>query len=275
MAEVAEQEVNGPAGAMLVPTYEVQQIQKPEALVQEQREAAREIRKLIPENDWAVSIGDREHLRVEAWITLGHFRGYTPRIDPKSVVEEGERGARSYRVYCEVIHQGAVIAGAFGSCGTDEPRWTERPCYEYRNGERVCVGMEPVSDQQRLSMATTRAQSKALGSVLRAIAVMAGYAPTPAEEMDSVVPPANDRQRPESRPSGARPSPGSTPPKPTGEMISAKQWGRLWAIYKKSGKSKKELAAIVKCPESEVYVRSKQIPASNYDATIQQIEGGK
>jgi hypothetical protein len=50
----------------------------------------------------------------------------------------------------------------------DESKWSDKPLYQLR------------------SMAQTRAQAKALRGVLAWVAVLAGYNPTPAEEMDGV-----------------------------------------------------------------------------------------
>ena len=51
-------------------------------------------------------------------------------------------------------------------CMDDESKWSDKPLFQLR------------------SMAQTRAQAKALRNVLAWVVVMAGYAPTPAEEMD-------------------------------------------------------------------------------------------
>ena len=52
-------------------------------------------------------------------------------------------------------------------CMDDEKKWKDSPAFQIR------------------SMAQTRAAAKCLRNVLAWVVVMAGYAPTPAEEMDS------------------------------------------------------------------------------------------
>jgi hypothetical protein len=65
----------------------------------------------------------------------------------------------------------------------DEEKWGTRPKYDYQDNVRVKVADEPVPWFQLASMAQTRAGSKALRNKEAWIAVLAGYKPTPAEEM--------------------------------------------------------------------------------------------
>src|SRR6185437_14382005 len=60
-----------------------------------------------------------------------------------------------------------VISSAEAMCLNDEPNWKSKPMFQLK------------------SMAQTRACAKALRNVLAWVVVLAGYAPTPAEEMDS------------------------------------------------------------------------------------------
>ena len=63
---------------------------------------------------------------------------------------------------------GRIIGSSEGMCMYDEKNWKGKPSYALR------------------SMAQTRTAGKALRSLFAHIAVLAGYSPTPAEEMDGV-----------------------------------------------------------------------------------------
>jgi hypothetical protein len=68
-------------------------------------------------------------------------------------------------------------------CLNDEERWSTRPKYEWQDGKRIRMGEEIVPLFQLRSMAQTRACAKALRNVFAWVVVLAGYKPTPAEEM--------------------------------------------------------------------------------------------
>jgi hypothetical protein len=76
-------------------------------------------------------------------------------------------GVKGARARAEVIDlkTGQVVGGAEAYCMRDEESWKEKPWY------------------QLASMAQTRAGAKALRNVLAWVVVLAGYKPTPAEEL--------------------------------------------------------------------------------------------
>lgn len=93
--------------------------------------------------------------------------GVLPREVGVTACEDG-----SYEAIVELIRtgDGAVIGRASAICGTpDEPTWATRPAYARR------------------SMAITRATGKAYRLGFSWIMALAGYEPTPAEEMTDVV----------------------------------------------------------------------------------------
>jgi hypothetical protein len=112
---------------------------------------------IIREKGLAVRIGQGEHLRVKTEWThevrnpqSGELEGYVARVQVVQIATEN------------------VIGAAEAGCFYDEkmrggPRWTDRHAV--------------------LSMAQTRATSKALGQILRWLPVLAGFSGTPAEEM--------------------------------------------------------------------------------------------
>jgi hypothetical protein len=111
-----------------------------------------------------------------------------------------------------------IVSRAEAMCLNDEPKWSARPKYEWhyvkKSGgtcaddpgrdeiiwekqagaaksrpkkERVLVGNEAVPLFQLRSMAQTRACAKAMRNALAWVVVLAGFKPTPAEELDSVI----------------------------------------------------------------------------------------
>lgn len=125
-------------------------------------EIATPLAKIIKDRKLFTTISGRDHVHVEGWTTMGAMMG----ILPREVSCEGD-GAGNYTAYVELIRvsDGAVVGGASNSCGMDEPTWKSR------------------SEYTRRSMAVTRATGKAFRLGFSWIMVLAGYSPTPAEEM--------------------------------------------------------------------------------------------
>ena len=68
-------------------------------------------------------------------------------------------------------------------CLNDEENWSTRAKFAWVDGKRTKVGDIPVPLFQLKSMAQTRAGAKAFRMVVGWVVVLAGYKPTPAEEM--------------------------------------------------------------------------------------------
>jgi hypothetical protein len=139
---------------------------------------AKTLADVIDQQGLFVRIGGRSHVMVEGWTTLATMLGCTPREVSNVAHEDG-----SYVATVELVRMrdGAVISRATSECGMDEPTWAGRPRYARR------------------SMAATRATGKACRLAFSWIIVLAGYAPTPAEEMPAerdVAPPAPRLQKP-------------------------------------------------------------------------------
>jgi hypothetical protein len=109
-------------------------------------------------------IGAGEHLHYEAWQTLAKFYGYTVgTTEPEPIEVFGVKGMKAKAILYDPI--GNIVGGAEAYCLSDEKTWAGKPWFQ--------LG----------SMAQTRAAAKALRNVLSWIVVLAGYKPTPAEEM--------------------------------------------------------------------------------------------
>jgi hypothetical protein len=108
-------------------------------------------------------VGYSEHVEVEGWLTCGMLAGGA--TAPIRWTKPLEGPVEGYRAFCEVVANGVVLGSATGRCDRSESKWKNRDAFQLE------------------SMAQTRAQSKALGSVFRWIMTLAGFSPTPAEEV--------------------------------------------------------------------------------------------
>ena len=139
----------------------------PEIVLQEAAKAAQALREVIERKPNKCVINGKTFLQFEDWQTLGRFYGITAAARATSYVEQGR--VRGYECHAEAIRSdGQVISAAQAMCMDDESKWNDKPLFQLR------------------SMAQTRAQAKVLRNVLAWVVVMAGYAPTPAEEMDGI-----------------------------------------------------------------------------------------
>jgi hypothetical protein len=108
--------------------------------------------------------GER-YLEFEDWALLGKFYGITAKVIRTSFVEFGDTKGFEARAVAFHVPTGQEVSGAEAVCLDDEPNWRGKPLFQLK------------------SMAQTRASAKALRNVLSWIVVLAGYKPTPAEEM--------------------------------------------------------------------------------------------
>lgn len=134
----------------------------PRALVTGATAIADTLAELIRKKGLAVRIQGREFVKVEGWTVLGALLGVIAREE--SVVER-EDGTYLATVQLVRMKDDAIVSRASAECGMDEPTWANRPKYARR------------------SMALTRATGKASRLAFSWIMTMAGFEPTPAEEM--------------------------------------------------------------------------------------------
>jgi len=120
---------------------------------------------VIEQKPKKVVINGEQYLEYEDWQTLGEFYGVTARTGEAVPVDiDGIKGAKAHADLVDT-GTGLIIGGAEAYCMRDEEKWTIKPWF------------------QLASMAQTRAGAKAYRNRLAWVAVMAGYRPTPAEEM--------------------------------------------------------------------------------------------
>lgn len=143
-------------------------IRKPQRDTKFAKKAADILLDIVSQNRWSIKLGgDKAHLVYEAWQTLGKYYGYTVITGDAEDIELG--GVQGFKAKATVINEitGIEVGGAEAYCMRDEPNWKNKPVF------------------QLASMAQTRAGAKALRQILGFVVALAGYSPTPAEEMIS------------------------------------------------------------------------------------------
>lgn len=140
-------------------------LRDPETILKEAQERAFALTKMVEQTKSFTQIGPSKHLRVEAWITIGQFYGCSARVTDTQEISIG--GVTGFKAHAKVTHDasGQILTEADSLCMQDEDNWSDKPLF------------------QLMSMAQTRAISKALAAKFRWVVVLGGYSSTPAEEM--------------------------------------------------------------------------------------------
>ena len=187
---------------------------EPELVLEEAQRAAAALKRVIDGKPNKVMFGTEQYIEHEDWQTVGRFYGLAEQIIWTRPVTVGD--ASGWEARAEAVHVGSgrVVASAEAMCLNDEEKWRARPKYAWvyhkRSGgtsvddpgkdeliweksgdgknrpkkSKELIGEETVPQFQLRSMAQTRAGAKALRNALGWVVVLAGYKPTPAEEMD-------------------------------------------------------------------------------------------
>lgn len=139
--------------------------QKPGEALAQAGEAAAALKAVIAMKPKPVIINGQQYLELEDWQTVARFYGLAARVVSTALVHL--ENVMGWEATADVVHvaTGKIISSGVGMCLNDEDRWGDRPLFQLR------------------SMAQTRACGKAFRNCLAWVVVMAGYRPTPAEEM--------------------------------------------------------------------------------------------
>jgi hypothetical protein len=140
---------------------------------------------IVAKRNLYATIQGKRYPTVEAWMTIARLDNVVAR-EPQAPIEHDDG---SYEAFAELVRlsDGMVIGSSSALCGTpDDKPWASRP--------------KPA----RRSMAQTRATSRAFRQQYSWIMALAGYEPTPAEEMPS--------DSPAPTPSGRTSAPVAGPP---------------------------------------------------------------
>lgn len=266
----------------------------PKAILAEAKDRARALQDIVEAipKDKKVMMNGEQYLELEHWQLVGKFYGCTAKIDWTRPIEVG--GARGWEAKADLIdnNTGVVISSAEAMTLNDEEKWSTRAKYEWKDvlvygkrvwveatdeqkktgkkghykSEKIKVGEVAVPQFQLRSMAQTRACSKVLRNGFAWVVVLAGYKPTPAEDL------TGDEQQPETK---KEPIPGpekkeaapaqSAPPAGQGDVrkISEKQANRFYAKWKSADKTPEQVAEYLKGKIGSD--RGEDIPSSVYD----------
>jgi hypothetical protein len=189
----ADNPTGGSGGGELVlqgQTTDIALYRPPETVLAEAHKAAVALQDVIKNKKDPVMMNGQQYLEYEDWQTVGRFYGITAKVEKVEYVQYG--AVRGFSASAVALRSdGAVISQAVADCLSDEPKWSKKAKYEWRDKdggggrERVQVGEEDLPLFQLKSMAQTRACAKVLRNVLAWVVVLAGYRATPAEELDA------------------------------------------------------------------------------------------
>lgn len=148
---------------------------EPAEVLAEARKAACALKDVIETKERKVVLNGKTYLTFEDWQTVSRFYGVSVGVEWTRYIEYGDVKGFEARAYCLMLSNGLQISAADAMCLNDEQNWGMRHTKE---------GLKLTPLFQLRSMAQTRACAKALRNVLAFVPVLAGYEPTPAEEME-------------------------------------------------------------------------------------------
>jgi hypothetical protein len=180
-------------------------VREPEEVLTDAQKAAAALMKVVNSKQKQITFNGETYLESGDWQTVAKFYGVTAKIESTKYVTYGEASgfeAAAVALDCN----GRVVSRGEAMCLNDEENWGMRSKYGYEdildeNGNkiwepnpnkpgksrpksrRVKIGEEATPLFQLRSMAQTRACGKALSNLFKWVVVLAGYKPTPAEEM--------------------------------------------------------------------------------------------
>lgn len=141
----------------------------PDEVLEQARTVALALKQRIDNKAKPVKFNGETYLEFEDWQVLANFYGLSAKVIETKYVEYGTVKGFEARAVAIKISTGQEVSAAEALCLNDEPNWSRKPLYQLK------------------SMAQTRACSKTLRNVLAWVVVLAGYKPTPAEEMQGVI----------------------------------------------------------------------------------------
>jgi hypothetical protein len=203
----------------IVPALNMQMRRRPTEVLAEAKEAADALMSVIEAKANKVTFNGETYLEYEDWLTVASFYDTTVQIEwtrevvrtkPDSSIVTGYEA----RAAAVSLRDGRILSTAEAECLDDEDNWGVRSkqkwLYVLRSGgtaegdpgkdeiiwednpnklgkkrpKKLSMNVDaPVPAFQRRSMAQTRAGAKALRNLFARIVVLAGYRPTPAEEL--------------------------------------------------------------------------------------------
>jgi len=181
---------------------------EPEEVLADAQKAAAALMKVVKLKKKQIVFNGETYLESGDWQTVAKFYGVTAKIESTRFVQFGD--AQGFEAAAVALDcNGREVSRGEAMCLNDEENWGMRAKYEWRDvldaqgkkiwefhadkgknlpkREKVKIGEEPTPLFQLRSMAQTRACAKALSNLFKWVVVLAGYKPTPAEEMTGTV----------------------------------------------------------------------------------------
>ena len=230
----------------------------PEIVLEEAQRAAKALAEVISNKKRKVVFQGEQYLEFEDWLTVARFYNVSVRVDRTAYVEYGE--SRGFEAHASAILNSTsqTISAAEALCLDDERNWTGKPLFQLR------------------SMAQTRACAKALRTALSWVVVLAGYRPTPAEEMGSDMAGGHEPIKQPTRISmRSQPSAVSDPapataaaPAESAGTLNKNQIGKLWATARQNGWREAEVKLIVQRHGVE---HTKDIRVEDFSAVLDEL----
>lgn len=144
----------------------------PELYLDRASRVADVLSQIIEKRKLYATLGGRKYVTCEGWTTLAALAGLVPKVEEVVVEKDGDVWeARAVAVLTKSGQSNLVVARAVAYCRSDERKFQGRSMQE---------------KHEVASMAQTRAVSKVCRLVLSWIMTLAGYEPTPAEEVENV-----------------------------------------------------------------------------------------
>ena len=162
MAEEEVQLIESPATEL-----QVVESQNPREVVRDASEKSKVLKNIVDQSGLSHNFGGaKNHLDFEAWCTVARFYGSAPEvISSRPIFRDDKLFGYESRACLKDLKTGVQYACVESMTAVDEMNWKDKPEYAIR------------------SMSETRAMSKACRTAYSFVAVLAGYSPTPAEEM--------------------------------------------------------------------------------------------
>ena len=160
----------------------------PAIIIEDATNIANQLADIIKQKKLYKRIGNKDHVYVEGWTTLGALIKVFPVLEYSRRLDREDELIYESRVIAQTL-EGKVVGTGEALCSNKENNWRGRDEYAIK------------------SMSQTRATSKALRIPLGWIMTLAGYSATPAEEMseDMIRQPGKPARKPaKRRPASAR-----------------------------------------------------------------------
>ena len=255
-------ELVGPEERMAEAGMQLSLVSDPDKQIEQATRACTALMKVVEGKELYQDIGSgknkKRHLKVEAWLLLGHFFGVTTRTETVMSVQDDATGHFGFEAAVEAVHvaTGRILGRAVARCMANEENWGMVAKYEWNDNEKTKVGERQKAMQQLESMAQTRATGKVLSSLFRWVVVLGApnVSGTPAEEMAGG---AEKKQQPKAE--GAA-------------RISDGQRKRIFAIAHQTGDPLDLLPELAK---KHGFGGVHEVTKDKYDAVVAEVEAWK